>query len=804
MAQELELNQLRKEIDASSLNFDSIEDIQPLETIIGQERVVKALKFGIGNKGFGYNIYASGLPGTGKLDAVKSFIAKKAQTQDVPPDICYVNNFEDEYCPRKLLVPAGTAKKFRKDMKNLVKEVKESLTKAFESDEFSIKKEKTVKNLNKDKKDLFLELNSKAKDAGFSVKESPLGIMAVPLNDNGEPLKDEEFEKLDKDQQQNILKKQEEVQNEINNVLKKSKNVENKMNEKLGDLEKEVADNIITPIVENLKDQYENKQDIHHYLEKVKNDILENIDDFKPKQQQNQGGGGLNLAQLQPQQQQTDIFKKYDVNILVDNSGLKGAPMIQELNPSYNNLFGKVEKESKMGALTTDFTLIKAGALHQANGGYLVIPVMDLFKAPFAWESLKRAIKNKEIKIEEVGEKFGFLTTKSVNPEPISFRVQVILIGRPEIYQLLYAYDPDFRDLFKVKAEFDTSLDRSEENIRNYVAYIAKIKKQEELLSFDKSAISKIIEYGSRLASDQNKISSRFSDIYDIILESNYFAQEDGNSNGTVKAEHVRQAVEEKTYRSNLIQEKFNEMIRDNMIYIDVQGRKTGQINGLSVLNLQDIMIGKPNRITATTSVGADGIIDIEREAKLSGPIHSKGVLILSGYLSEKYGSDKPVNLSARIVFEQSYSEIEGDSASCAELCTLLSNLSNVPMKQGIAITGSINQKGDVQAVGGINEKIEGYYEVCKLHGLNGEQGVVIPESNVKSLMLKEDIIEAVKEGKFHIYSVKNVDEAMEILTDKKAGEKRDGKYEEDTINALVDERINVLAEKVKEYVQRK
>ena len=473
MAQELEIKQLRKEIDPSSLKFESIDDVQPLENIIGQDRVVKALRFGIGNKGFGYNIYASGLPGTGKLDAVKSFVAKKAKTQETPPDICYVNNFEDEYCPKKLLIPAGTAKKFRKDMKNLVKEIKESLTKAFESDEFASKKEKTVQNLNKDKKDLFLELNSKAKDAGFSVKESPLGIMAVPLNDNGEPLKDEEFEKLDKDKQQEILKKQEEVQNEINNVLKKSKNVENQMNEKLGDLEQKVAGNIITPIIENLKDKYEKHQDIHHYLDEVKNLIRElglegnviltgyqeNVDDFKPKQQKDQGGGGFNLAQLQPQQQQTDIFKKYDVNILVDNSGLEGAPMIQELNPSYNNLFGKVEKESKMGALTTDFTLIKAGALHLANGGYLVIPVMDLFKTPFAWESLKRAIKNKEVKIEEVGEKFGFLTTKSVNPEPIPFNVQVILIGRPEIYQLLYAYDPDFRDLFKVKAEFDTTLD---------------------------------------------------------------------------------------------------------------------------------------------------------------------------------------------------------------------------------------------------------------------------------------------------------------------------------------------------------
>ncbi len=798
----VDVKDLRREINPSKLKTGETKDIQPLETIIGQKRAVKALNFGIGNKAFGFNIYVSGYPGTGRMTAVENFINKKSREQAPPSDWCYVNNFKDSYYPKAIRLPAGTAKTFRKDMEEFIEDVKKALNKAYEEGEYINERESLTKSIDQKKNELFLSLNEKAREQGFTIQQTSFGIVPLPLTEEGKPMKDEEFRDLEKSKQEELLGKQEELKDEINEILRKTRRIEKEADEKVKELDKKVGENAISPLIEDLMDKYNKEEDVKEYLEEVKADIIENFSDFL------EGGGDQQqpqqqLATLIQGQQRKPSLKRYEVNIFIDCSDTEGAPLVKELNPTYNNLFGKVEKESQMGAFTTDFTLIKSGSLHRANGGYLIIPVIELFRNPYSWDSMKKALLNREIRIEEIGEKLGFLTTKSLRPEPIPLDCQIILIGRPEIYHLLYAYDSDFRNLFKIKAEFDTTMELNDENIKNYIAFIKKTQKEEDLNSLDKSGIAKILEYGCRLANDKNKLSARYTEIYDIVTEANYYGRTNGNDK--ISAEDVRHAIEEKVYRSNLIQEKLYEMIENDMLFIDIKGEKVGQVNGIALLDLMDFSFGKPNRITASIGVGSEGIVDIEREAKLGGKIHTKGIMILSGYLTENYAKEKPISLTARLVFEQSYQGVEGDSASCAELYALLSSLSGLPVKQGIAVTGSVNQKGEVQAVGGINDKIEGFFEVCKTLEFTGEQGVIIPKSNVRSLMLKEEVAEAVKKGDFNIWAVEHIDEGISILTGVKAGKrKKGGKFEKDSVNAKVDARIGELAGQMRDYHRMK
>ena len=790
----VESKNLRRKVSPDAIDTKNIKDIQPIETIIGQKRAMKALDFGIGNKAFGFNIYVSGTPGTGRNSAVKNFITSKSKDQDAPPDWCYVNNFKDSYYPKALKLPNGKAIAFRDDMRDFITDVKKSLNKAFEGEEYLNQKENINKSIDQKKNELFLTLNNKAGEEGFTIQQTPYGIAPVPLNKQGKPMGNDEFREMDKTKQQELLSKQEELKDEIKANLRKTRNLDKEADEKIKELDRKVAEHSINPLIEEIEDKYAGEEDVKAYLSEVKSDIIDNFSDFLEKDQQQQPA----MPFMQVPQQQPSL-KRYEVNVFIDNSNTEGAPLVQELNPTYNSLFGKVEKESQMGALTTDFTLIKSGSLQRANGGYLVIPVIELFRNPYSWDSIKKALLNKEIRIEEIGEKLGFLTTKSLRPEPIPLNLQIILIGSPEIYHLLYAYDSDFRNLFKIKAEFDNVLDLNEENMKNYVAFINKTKKNEELHDFNEDAMASIMEYGCRLAGDKEKLSAQFSEIYDIITEANYYGVTNGN--GKISSADVDKAIEEKFYRSNLIQERLNEYIENNTIHIDVKGERTGQVNGIAILDLQDIRFGKPNRITSSIGMGSEGIVDIEREAKLGGNIHSKGVMILSGYLTENYAQHNPISLSARIVFEQSYQGVEGDSASCAELYSILSGLSDLPVKQGIAVTGSVNQKGEVQAVGGINEKIEGFFEVCKMFELTGEQGVIIPKSNERNLMLKKEVQEAVQNGNFHIWSVNTINEGISILTGIEAGErKEDGTYEENTVNARVEEQISKLANQMKGF----
>ena len=797
MIDELKPNELRNSIDINKLDFDKLDEVEPLETIIGQERAIKSLSFGVGNKAFGYNIYVSGHAGTEKLTAVKNFIEERARHQPSPPDWCYVNNFKDEYYPRCLKLPKGKANEFKKDMENFIQHVQRSINQSFGSEEYLEQQEKLKKEGDEQKNEAFNELNQMAKQEKFVIQKSMFGVSAVSVNNEGTPISNEDFEKLSQKQQQELIKNQEEIRDHIKSTLRKIRSIDVNIDKKINELNNKIVLHAIEPIVDDIKEKYRDKKEISLYLDEVKDDIIEHHSDFLDQERQQDG---INPPQMQKQQEgfKNEFFTRYLVNVLVDNSETEGAPLVIELNPTYNNLFGKVEKEAQMGTMYTNFSLIVTGALQKSNGGYLLLPVEELFRNPFSWDSLKKALISREIRIEELGEKYGFLSTKSLRPHPIPLNLQIILIGSPEIYQLLYLYDSDFRNLFKIKAEFDTNMKLNEENIKNYATFVSKVQKEENLYPFDNSALAKIVEYGIRLADDKDKLSARFSDIYGIIVESDYY----GKANGNVKitANDVQRALEEKIYRSNLIQEKIIEMIGNNTIYIDLEGEKTGQVNGLAVLDLQDITFGRPSRITATVGVGGDGIVDIEREAKLGGNIHTKGVMILSGFLSQRYAQNNPISLSARIVFEQSYSYIEGDSASCAELYALLSELSGLPIKQYIAVTGSVNQKGEVQAVGGINEKIEGYFEICKYKGLYGNQGVIIPGSNIRNLILKEEVAKAVMEGKFHIWAVNTIDEGIEILTGVKAGNIVDGDFEENTVNRKVHDKIVDLAIKLRQF----
>jgi lon-related putative ATP-dependent protease len=792
MRDELPIEKMRWRCDLQLLGCSSSKEVQPLEAIVGQARAVKALDFGLGIKEQGFNIYVAGVPGTGRTTAVKQFLEEMARGKPMPRDWCYVTNFRDSYRPKALSLPPGQGKELQADMKGLVEGSQREIGKAFESDEYAARREETVKSFRQKREDLFSRINKRAQEESFSIQATPIGLLTIPLKD-GNPLSDEDFQALTPEEQAEISRKRDKLQDELKATFRQVQGLEKHIAEELKKVEREVAHFVIDPLIEDLKDKYQEQPEVVAYLEEVRGDILENLGQFRQEEQERP-------ALPFPVPQQRDLlFQKYEVNVLVDNGDLTGAPVVMELNPTYNHLFGRIEKEAQFGALVTDFTMIRQGSLHRANGGYLVLPVLEVLRNLFSWDSLKRALRNREITIEEAGEQLGFLASKSLRPEPIPLDVKVILIGVPLLYHLLYALDEDFRELFKVKADFDTRMDRTDENIKDYVAFACTVREQEGLKHLDSSALAKIVEHGCRLAQDQEKLSTQFGEISDVIREASYYATQEGSD--FVIEDHVKKAVAERFYRSNLLQERIGEMIERGSLMIDMEGEQAGQVNGLSVIDLGDIAFGRPNRITASIGLGREGLIDIEREAKLGGPIHTKGVMILSGYLAEKYAQDKPLSLSSRLVFEQSYSGVEGDSASSTELYAILSSLSGLPIKQGIAVTGSVNQKGMVQAIGGVNEKIEGFFEICKAKGMNGNQGVIIPASNVPNLMLKEEVVDAAGEGQFHLWAVEDIDEGIEILTGVQAGQRqKDGSFPEGTVNYAVDKRLRELSEAWKEF----
>ena len=777
------------------MQCESTKGLIPLAEIIGQDRAVRALRFGLGIKNHGFNIYVAGYPGTGRKTAVKAFVEAQAKVQSVPSDWCYVNNFSNQYEPKAIELPPGKGKEFQEDMKNYIENVKNSLPKAFESEDYVTKREATLQELESRRKGVIDRLNAKAQSEGFVIQTTPIGILLVPVLD-GKPLTDEELLALPQSMKDKLSEKREKLEKEFSAVMRQLIDMEREIREAIKKLNKEVALYAIGNQVQNLREKYQDNKDISSYLKAVENDILDNLTQFIRR-----GSGGQQQQQLafpMPWLRE-EPYKKYNVNVVIDNSETTGAPVIMETNPTYHNLLGRTEKEAQFGTLTTDFTMIRAGSIQKANGGYLIIPVEDLLRNLFSYDGLKRDIRDKKMYIEEPEERYGFLSVKSLKPQPIPLSAKVILIGDPYVYQLMFSLDQDFRELFKIKAEFDISMPRNEEKISQYAAFVCGLCEKEKLKHLNGGALAKLVEYSSRIVEDQIKLSTQFSRVADVIREANYYASQDNSE--FINAEHVKKSIEEKIYRSKLVQEKIQEMIARGFFLIDTHQHKVGQVNGLSVMGIGDFAFGIPSRVTASIGLGREGVVDIEREAKMGGPIHTKGVLILSGYINDKYARDKPLSLSGRLVFEQNYSGVEGDSASSTELYSILSALSGIPIKQNIAVTGSVNQKGEVQAIGGVNEKIEGFFEVCKFRGLNGEQGVMIPESNVQNLMLKEEVLDAVKAGQFNIFSVKTIDEGIEVLTGVRAGQRQlDGIYEKDTINYLVDQALQVMADKLKEY----
>jgi lon-related putative ATP-dependent protease len=791
MVKELTADQAYKSCGPESVGCDSSEELSALETIVGQDRAIRAMQFGLGINQKGFNIYVSGMPGTGRTTAVRRYLEEVAAKKPVPKDWCYVNNFQDPYHPHALSLPPGKALELQKGMENLTKLVFQEVRKVFDSEEYAKHKEETLTKFEQQKQQLLEQVNQLANTEGFILQPTPMGVMTVPTR-NSKPLSEEDFLKMSQRDKESLLQKQQKVQNALEASIRQTRGLDKEAREALDTLDKDIAAYALRSWYTDMKEKFQEMPEVLKYLDDVQADLLDQVELFKTDEKEETP----TLPFASPPKGLP--VKKYAINILVDNSKLEGAPVIVETNPTHDNLFGRIEQEARFGALVTDFTLVRGGALHRANGGYIVLPVEDVLRSPFAWEDLSHALANGMIEVEDATEKFGF-STKSLKPEPIPFDIKVILIGRPDIFQLLLSYEAHFSELFKVKAEFDTSMVRNAEHTREYAGFATMLCNVENLKHLDRTALSRLVEHGSRLAEDQEKLSTRFSEISDVIREASYYAGLDGAE--LITAQHIRKTIEERYYRSNLIQERLQEMIERGVIKIDISGKKVGQINGLSVLGLGDISFGQPNRITVSLSLGREGVVNIEREAKLSGPIHTKGVLILSGFLAGRYAQEKPLSLSARLVFEQSYGGIEGDSASSTELYAILSALSNLPVSQAIAVTGSVNQNGEVQAIGGANEKIEGYFEICKAAGLTGEQGVVLPASNVANLMLKEAVVEAIRECKFHLWPVSTIDEGIEVLTGVKAGTRlADGSFEPDTVNARVDQRLREMAETLQRF----
>jgi len=782
----LQPEKLTSPCNIEDLEFETTADLKPLKGIIGQERGAKALEFSLNIKKKGYNVYISGLSGTGRNSYARSITKEHAKEMPAPDDWIYVYNFSAPDRPKALSMEKGTGKEFKKDLEDVIDKLTEEIPNAFSGTDYETQKSEIHQQYQRQHKEIIQKLNEIAKEHGFVFRETEQGLVTAPLSD-GKPMSQEEYEELSAEEIQELREKSEELNLDTIDLFNELRGIEEKAREEIKKLEKRVSYYVINDYTKDLIRRYGKREKIVDYLNDLEQDILENIKQFKNgKSKGGQSPQEMLMMQMKPK---GNFMNRYQVNLFIDNENKEHAPMIQETNPSYYNLLGSIEYKNEMGALRTDFTQIKPGSLHQANGGFLIVQAREILTEPFAWQILKRSLKTGEINIENMGKQWGQVVTSSIKPEPIPLDIKVILIGDPYIYRLLFSQDEDFKKLFKVMSDFDVEMDKTKDHMMKMAGFIAAHCEEQELLDFDKHAVKRVIEYSSRIADHQKKLSSRFNQIVEILYEADAWAS--GEKATHVGAKHVEKAIQEKIYRNSKYEEKLNEMFEEGTLLIDVEGEKIGQINGLAVMGTGEHSFGRPSRITVSTYKGKSGIINVEREVKQSGSIHDKGVLILSGYLGAKFAQKNPMALTVNISFEQTYSVIDGDSASSTELYAILSSIADIKLKQGIAVTGSVNQKGEVQPIGGVNEKIEGFYDVCKIKGLTGEQGVMIPEKNVRNLMLKEEVIEAVKEKRFHIYAISHVDEGIEILTGMPAGKcDEEGNYPEGTIYKKVAEKL--------------
>jgi lon-related putative ATP-dependent protease len=791
---EVPVNQLRAFVDPDTLPYENTASLEPLEKgVVGQNRGVDAIQFGIGLKDDGYNIFIAGPPKAGLTYIAKTFLKERARQQPVPPDWCYVYNFREPDKPNGLKLHAGQGKELKKDMEDLIKTLQTKIPEVFDSDDYHAKEKELKQAFQKKKAEIEEELTPLAKEKGFIIQFSQLGMVLIPLNKEGQPISQEDLNKLGDEEKKTLRESSEEIQDKMKVAIKRVREAEAEFKEKHKKLDNQIALFVVEHLMEKYLEKYQDEPDAKEFLKDTQEDILKSIDDFKKI--------GEAAPQATPFQASPkgSAFRKYEVNLLIDNSETEGAPVVIEPNPAYPHLFGTIERQAWLGALFTDFTMIKPGALHKANGGYLVMKALDLLKWYLSYEALKQALGQKEIKIEDPAELFGLLSTRAIRPKPIPLDIKIVLTGSPRVYELLYIFDDRFQKFFKVKAHLDDQMDREEAAINQFVRMMSRFCSEQSIRHVDRTGIARFLEYSMERTEDHDKLSLELGDICDLLKEADYFA---GLENAKfIGKKHVDDAAQKRIYRASLVEERVKELVKKDILWVETAGSRVGQVNGLSVWMTGDHEFGKPGRITATVSVGRKGVVGIERESKLSGKIHTKGVIILSNFLRERFAHNKPISVTASLCFEQSYGMVEGDSASSTELYAILSALSGLPIKQEIAVTGSVSQKGEIQPVGGVTRKVEGFFDICKHKGLTGDQGVLIPEKNIRNLMLKQEVIEAVRAGQFHVWPISSIEEGVEILTGVEAGRLQpDGTYPAGTVFGKADERLQEIARIVKDF----
>ena len=798
---EVPLDKLRWRLDPATLPFESTDDLEPLNEIVGQKRAIEAFKFGMGIDSQGYNVFVTGMPGTGRMSTVKKMLEEISKKEGVPDDLCYINNFKNPEAPILLRLKGGEGAAFKKEFHDFVELLKKQIPMLFESQEYINTKKDLMAAYEAKGKGFFKSLDEKVKEEGFALVDVQVGQIkrpeVMPMVD-GNPIHIDQVEamvekgRFPRDEFETMKEKHTQLRERVEQIFIGLRDLQKEVQEKIEEMDRQAFLHNASDMAKPLLEKY-NSGKIKTYLKSMLEDMADNLQIFNPQQQPQIPG------LMAPMPSDGDRFQPYQVNLLVDNSEQNAPPVIVESYPTYRNIFGSIERiVDRAGVWRTDFSKVKAGSLLKALGGYLIINLLDAVQEPGVWQALKRALKSEQLEIQTY-DPFYLFTTSGLKPEPIDLDIKVVVIGDTYLYHLLLNYDPDMKKVFKVKADFDTAMDKTEESIHQIARFIKMKTMEEKLKPFDRTAVALLMEQAVRMTGRQEKISTRFPQLTDLVREANYVASEENKK--TVDASHVLKVLESRKFRSGMVEEHLQEMMDRGTLMIDLEGEVVGQVNGLAVYSMGDYMFGKPSRITCSTAMGRAGIINIEREADLSGSTHNKGVLILGGYLRKKYAQNKPLTMSASIAFEQSYGGVDGDSASSTEIYALLSSLSQVPIKQSIGVTGSVNQNGEVQAIGGVNEKIEGFFDCCQKKGAMDSQGVMIPESNVKDLMLRQDVVEAVEKGRFHIYPVKTIDQGIEILTGKKGGKRKaDGSYPKGSISQLVDDKLNELAEGLKNF----
>lgn len=792
--------ELRAHFEPDLLSFDTTASLEVLEDrVVGQERAIDAIKFGMGMKEPGYNVFIAGPAKAGLTYIAKTFIEDQAKQQETPPDWCYVYNFKEQDKPKSLKISAGRGKVLKKDMNEFIDTLQAKIPEVFDSDDYRAKEGEVHQAFEKRRRDYIDELSQEAREQGFILQFSQVGMVIIPANAEGEPMTQDDLRHLGEEERQSLRSKSDELHEKMKDTIKRIREAEAEFKEKHTKLDNEIALFVVGQLMDSFEEKYKDDEQVLEFLKEAQEDILENIDDFKkkPEAAQQQQGGQPGAPFPVPSREAN--FRKYDVNVLIDNSETQGAPVIIESNPAYPNLFGSIERQAWFGALFTDHTMIKPGSLHKANGGYLVMKALDLLKWFISYEAMKRALRDQEIRIEDLGELYGIFSTRTIRPEPIPLNLKIVLTGDPYIYQLLYSLDERFQKLFKVKAHMSDQMERKDDTVIECSKMIGRYCKEHKIRHLDKSGVARVLEYSVELTEDRDKLTLELGTITDLLRESNYFAGLDNSE--VIRRQHVDEAVKKRIYRSNLIEERVKEVIKKDIMWVETGGAKVGQVNGLAVLMTGDHMFGRPNRITATVSIGREGTVSIDRESKMSGNTHTKGLMILSSLFRDRFAQKKPISFTASLCFEQSYGMVDGDSASSTEFYALLSAISGVPIKQGIAVTGSVSQKGEIQPIGGVNHKIKGFFDICEAKGLTGEQGVMIPAKNVRNLMLDQEVVDAVEQGKFHIWLVSTVEEGIEVLTGVECGTiQEDGTYPADTVFGKADERLREISEIVRKY----